>query len=132
MICFRKHEVQPEVKLTQTQVRSNAESEDIENLTIDLFVVCKDHNNVIIQDLIGDAHRFIYAKALAECFREDDNPLIEELFSRAGALFNHLTFQNREATHNFVVNETDFDPRLEKQCKVWEKLGNSETILQGS
>ena len=51
---FQKHEVQPEVKLIQTQVRSNAESGDIENLTTDLSVVCKDHNNMVIQDLIGD------------------------------------------------------------------------------
>ena len=62
-------------------------------------MACKDHNNVVIQDLIGDSHRFIYAKALAECFRDDDYPLIEELFSRAEALFNHPTFQNCKATH---------------------------------
>ena len=58
---FQKHEVQPEVKLIQTQIRSHAESEDIENLTTDLFVVCKDQNNVVIQDLTDESHRFIYA-----------------------------------------------------------------------
>ena len=42
---FQKHEIQPKVKLIQTQVRTNAESEDIENLTTDLSVVCKDNNN---------------------------------------------------------------------------------------
>ena len=56
---FHKHEVQPEVKLIQTQVRSNAESEDIENLTTDLSVVCKGYNNVATQYLIGESHRFI-------------------------------------------------------------------------
>ena len=127
---FQKHEVQPEVKLIQTQVRSNAESEDIENLTTDLSVVCKDHNNVVIQDLIGDSHRFIYSKALAECFRDDDDPLIEELFSRAEAPFNHPTFQNREATHIFVVNETDFGPRLEKAVQSLRKDGMSLGILK--
>ena len=61
---FQKHEAQPEVKLIQTQVRSNAESEDVENLTTDLSVVCKDHNNVVIQDLIGDSLSFFLCKSI--------------------------------------------------------------------
>ena len=100
---FQKHQVLPEVKIVQTQVRSNAESEDIENLTTDLSVVCKENNNVVIQDLISESHRFIYAKALAECFIDDGDPEIEELFLRVEAPFDHPTFQNREATHIFVV-----------------------------
>ena len=79
------------MRLIQTQVRSNAESEDIKNLTTNLSVVCKDHNNVVMQDLIDDSHRFIYAKALAECFRDDDDPLIEE--SRAEAHLTILPFK---------------------------------------
>ena len=61
---------------------------------------------------------------------------LKSFFSRAEAPFNHPTFQNREATHIFVVNETDFGPRrLESSVKFekrWNELGNSETILQGS
>ena len=115
---FQKHEGQPEVKLIQTQVRSNAESEDIENLTPDLSMVCKDNNNVVTQDLFGEA--------LAECFRDDKDPLIEELFSRAEAPVNHPTFQNPE----FVVNETDFGPRLEKAVQSLRKDGMSLGILR--
>ena len=127
---FQKHEVQPEVTLIQTQVRSNVEAEDTENLTTDLSVVCKDHNNMVIQDVIGDSHRYIYVKALAECFRDDYDPQIEELFSRAEAPFNHPTFQNREATHIFVVNETHFGPRLEKAVQSLRKDGTSLGILR--
>ena len=93
-------------------------------------MVCKDHNNVVIQDLIDESDRFIYVKALAECFRDDDGPQTEELFSRAGAPFNHPTFQNREATHIFVVNETDFGPRLEKAVQSLRKDGMSLGILR--
>ena len=89
-------------------------------------MVCKDHNNVVIQDLIGESHRFIYAKALAECFRNDGDPQIEELFSRAEAPFNHLTFQNRDI---FVDNEMDFGPRLEKAVQSLRKDGMSLGIL---
>ena len=81
-------------------------------------MACKDHNNVVIQDLIDESHKFIYAKALAECFRDDDDPQIEELFSRAEAPFNHPTFQNRKATHIFVVNKRTLVQGLKKQCKV--------------
>ena len=124
---FQKHEVQAEVKLIKTQVRSNA---DIENLTTDLSVVCKDNNNVVIQDFIDKSHRFIYVEALAECFRDDDDPQIEKLFSRAEAPFNHPIFQNRETTHIFVVNETDFGPRLEKAVQSLRKDGMSLGILR--
>ena len=84
-------------------------------------MVCKDRNNVVIQGLTGKSHRFICAYTLAECFREDDDPQIEELFSRAEAPLNHPTFQNREATHIFVVNETDFGRRLEKAVQSLRK-----------
>ena len=118
------------MKLIQTQLRSNTESEDIENLTTYLSVAFKDHNNVVIQDLIGESHRFIYAKALAECFRDDGDPEIEKLFSRAEAPFNNPTFQNHEATHILVVNKTDFGQRLEKAVQSLRKDGMSLGILR--
>ena len=59
--------------------------------------------------------------ALVECFRDDEDPQIEELFLRPEESFNHPAFQNREATHIFVVNETYFGPRLEKAVQSLRK-----------